>query len=116
MQLRVELLSHFVGKDGVHTDDVNVQKTQDAHPPGNRKELRLFLGHASYYRRFIKGFPKIANPFMEKTAESIFYEWTEEMQVAFDTLKETLVTPHASISRSLQAIHNSDERFEKTNR
>ena len=66
MQPRVELLGHSIDKDGIHTDERKVQSICDAHPPSNRKELRSFLGIASYYRRFIKNFAKIARPLSEK--------------------------------------------------
>ena len=93
MQPRVELLGHFVDKDGVHVDGVKVERIRNAHPPTTRKELRSFLGLASYYRRFIKSFAKIAGPLTEKTSESITYEWTDEMQMAFEELKESLTKP-----------------------
>ena len=60
--------------------------------PSNRKELRLFIGIASYYRRFIKGFAKKASPLTEKTSENVSFEWTDSMQNAFEALKEALTT------------------------
>ena len=83
MQPRVELLGHFVDAEGVHMDHIKVDKNRKAAPPKDRKGLRSFLGLASYYRRFIKGFAKIAQPLSEKTSESVTYEWNGEMQAAF---------------------------------
>lgn len=51
------------------------------------------MGLASYYRRFIKGFAKIAGPLTEKTSESVKFEWTGEMQEAFEELKNSLSSP-----------------------
>ena len=65
------MLGHFVDKDGVHMDNVKVEKIRNALPPTTRKELRSFLGLASYYRRFIKGFAKNALPLSEKTSEAV---------------------------------------------
>ena len=90
MQPRVELLGHIVDSNGVHVEDSKVDRVRKARAPRNRTELRSFLGLASYYRRFIKGFAKIALPLTEKTSESVAFEWTEEMDEAFQELKEAL--------------------------
>ena len=92
MQPRVELLGHYVDADGVHVDHAKVGKIRNAIAPRDRKSLRSFLGLASYYRRFIKGFAKIAQPLSEKTSENAQYEWTDRMQAAFERLKDALTT------------------------
>jgi hypothetical protein len=54
--------------------------------------LRSFLGLASYYRKFIKNFAKIATPLtnlLKKSSET--YEWEEACNKAFETLKGILV-------------------------
>ncbi len=53
MQPRVQLLGHIIDDCGVHTDDDKLQKVRDEQPPGDSKELRSFLGLASYCLRFI---------------------------------------------------------------
>ncbi len=92
MQPRVQLLGHTIDRYGFHTNEDKVQKVRDAQSPGDAKELRPFLGLSSYYRRFIKGFAKIASPLSEKTLEKVDFEWMSEMQQAFETLKQALIT------------------------
>ena len=92
MQPRVELLVHCIDKEVIHTDERKVQIIRDAHPPSSRKQLKSFLGIASYYQRFIKNFAKIARPLSEKTSEKVEFEWTLSMQKSFDTLKQALTT------------------------
>lgn len=48
---------------------------------------------ASYYRRFIAGFAKIAHPLHHLTAKGVPFYWSPECEVAFTTLKSKLVTP-----------------------
>ena len=89
----VKLLGHCIDKEGIHTDERKVQTVRDAHPPSSRKQLRSFLGIASYYRRFIKNFVKIARPLSKKTLEKVEFEWTPSMQKSFEKLKQALTTP-----------------------
>ncbi len=66
----------------MHVDDQRVENVRDGIPPTTRKELRSFLGLASYYRIFIPCFAKIAKPLNEKTSDKIEFVWSEEMQTA----------------------------------
>jgi hypothetical protein len=44
--------------------------------PTNVKEVRSWLGTCSYYRRFIKGFSKIARPLHRLTEKNVISKWT----------------------------------------
>ena len=65
---------------------------RDAILPTTRKELRSFLGLASYYRRFIPGFARIARPLNNKTSDNVKFVWSEDMQTAFEELKVRLTS------------------------
>ncbi|GKG01315.1 hypothetical protein Tco_0306020, partial [Tanacetum coccineum] len=52
--------------------------------------VRSFLGLAGYYRRFIKYFSKIAKPLTVLTLKSRTFDWGEEQENAFQTLKDKL--------------------------
>ncbi|GJY98059.1 putative reverse transcriptase domain-containing protein [Tanacetum coccineum] len=53
-------------------------------------EIRQFLGLAGYYRRFIKGFSKIAKPMTKLTKKKVAFEWGDKQEIAFQTLKNKL--------------------------
>ena len=58
--------------------------------PKNVHEVRSFMGLAGYYRRFVKGFSKIAKPITTLQRKGVRYEWTEECNIAFIELKRLL--------------------------
>ncbi|GJR23238.1 putative reverse transcriptase domain-containing protein [Tanacetum coccineum] len=58
--------------------------------PTTPSEIRSFLGLAVYYRHFIANFSKIAKPLTSLTRKNQKYEWGEEQEAAFQTLKNNL--------------------------
>lgn len=90
-QPKVEVLGHMVDKRGVHVDDSKMEKIKEGIAPTIRKELRSFLGLASYNRRFITDFAKITKLLSEKISKKVKYAWTKEMQESFEALKEKLI-------------------------
>ncbi|RVX04797.1 Transposon Ty3-I Gag-Pol polyprotein [Vitis vinifera] len=56
------VLGHVISKKGIEVDRAKVELIVKLPPPTNVKGIRKFLGHAGFYRRFIKDFSKIAKP------------------------------------------------------
>ena len=61
-QPKVLFLGHILSKDGISPNPDKIQMVKDWPVPTNAKEVHLFLGLASYYRRFVPQFAKWANP------------------------------------------------------
>ncbi|GKC05514.1 putative reverse transcriptase domain-containing protein, partial [Tanacetum coccineum] len=53
-------------------------------------EVRLFVGLARFYRRFIENFSKIAKSLTILNQKSKTFNWGEEQELAFQTLKDKL--------------------------
>jgi hypothetical protein len=58
----LKFLGHIVRKDGIKPDEEKIAKVKNFPTPTNVRQIRGFLGLASYYRKFIKEFSKIAKP------------------------------------------------------
>ncbi|CAA7021236.1 unnamed protein product [Microthlaspi erraticum] len=61
-------------------------------PPKNVKGVRSFLGHAGFYRRFIKVFSKIACPLTQLLCKEVAFEFNGECLAAFKKIKEALIS------------------------
>nr|GFA86823.1 reverse transcriptase domain-containing protein [Tanacetum cinerariifolium] len=84
------VLGHKISKQGIEVDKAKVDVITKLPHPTTIKGIRSFLGHASFYRRFIKDFSKIVRPMtrlLEKDAPFIF---SLECVDAFRTLKTKL--------------------------
>nr|GEY66421.1 DNA-directed DNA polymerase [Tanacetum cinerariifolium] len=84
------VLGHKISKQRIKVDKAKVDVITKSPHPTTVKGIRSFLGHAGFYRRFIKDFSKIARPMtrlLEKVTPFIF---SKEYVEAFQTLKRKL--------------------------
>ncbi len=58
--------------------------------PTNVHNMRSFIGVCNYYRIYVKVFNTIAHPLYALLKKDVVWTWNEEVQEAFNTLKETL--------------------------
>jgi len=92
LQREVAFLGHVVSEQGVATDPQKISAVTDWSEPVCLREVRAFLGLASYYRRFVKDFAAIASPLHALTKKGAVFCWTEECRRAFERLKDALTT------------------------
>src|SRR6266581_3634197 len=71
-------------------DRVKVQGVDGWQRPKTLTELRGWMGFINFYQRFIRGFSKIASVLNELMKKNVPWEWTEEREEAFQTLKRLI--------------------------
>ncbi|GKV47967.1 hypothetical protein SLEP1_g54815 [Rubroshorea leprosula] len=82
---------HKVSSKGIEVDRAKVEIIEKLAPPKSIKEVRGFLGHAGFYRRFIKDFSKIAKPLTNFLVKETPFFFDDDYMNAFQLLKEKLV-------------------------
>jgi hypothetical protein len=89
---KVNFLGFVISEKGVEQSSLLTDKVSLFPVPKNKKQVRSFIGLASYYRRFIQNFAMICRPLHDLTkgiGERI--EWSNKANTAFLTLKQKLV-------------------------
>ncbi|KAK2390987.1 protein NYNRIN [Trifolium repens] len=86
------VLGHKISSKGIEVDQAKIEVIKDLPPPLNVKGVRSFLGHAGFYRRFIKDFSKIAKPLSNLLVKENEFKFDDACFEAFELLKAKLVT------------------------
>jgi hypothetical protein len=86
------VLGHSISNKGIEVDKAMIDIISKLPPPMTTKGVRSFLGHAGFYRRFIKDFSKISRPLCALLAKNTKFEWSNECMEAFNTLKKLLTS------------------------
>ncbi|GJV36409.1 reverse transcriptase domain-containing protein [Tanacetum coccineum] len=84
------ILGHKVSGSGTEVDKAKIEVISKLPYPTNVKAIRSFLGHAGFYRRFIKYFSQIARPMTQLLVKDAPFNFSEECIQAFYTLKHEL--------------------------
>ncbi|GKC55044.1 reverse transcriptase domain-containing protein [Tanacetum coccineum] len=92
------VLRHKVSSEGLEVDKAKINVISKLPLPTNIKVIRSFLGHAGFYRRFIKDFFKIARPLTKLLEKDTPFEFNDECQKAFKLLKEKLTCAPVIVS------------------
>ena len=74
---KVTFLSHVISAEGISVDPQKIKAIVNWKPPTNVSEVCSFLGLASYYRKFVEGFSKIATPLTNLSKKDQKFEWSD---------------------------------------
>ncbi|XP_070678183.1 uncharacterized protein [Malus domestica] len=86
------VLGHIVSARGIEVDKSKIDLVRYLPSPTSVREVRSFLGHAGFYRRFIKDFSKISTPLCRLLQKDVTFDFNEECEKAFKHLKEMLTS------------------------
>nr|CAN80230.1 hypothetical protein VITISV_003211 [Vitis vinifera] len=86
------VVGHIISEKGIEVDKAKMELIVKLPSPTTVKGVRQFLGHAGFYRRFIKDFSKLSKPLYELLAKDANFIWDERCQNSFDQLKKFLTT------------------------
>ncbi|GJT53538.1 putative reverse transcriptase domain-containing protein [Tanacetum coccineum] len=101
----VQFLRHVINGDGIHVDHSKIEAVKNWKAPRTPSKVCSFLGLTGYYHRFIGKFSKIAKPLTVLTQKSKTFDWGEEQENAFQTLKDKLC------NSPVLALPDGPERF-----
>ncbi|KAK6152721.1 hypothetical protein DH2020_012360 [Rehmannia glutinosa] len=82
------VLGHRVSSAGLEVDRAKVVAIEKLPPPTNEKAIRSFLGHAGFYRRFIRDFSKITKPLSQLLEKDTAFNFSNDCLQAFEILEE----------------------------
>ena len=92
VRTEVEYLGHVITREGLKTNPRLVDAIREFPTPRTVQDVRQFLGLASYYRRFIQGFARIATTQHYLTRREVPWLWTSKCESAFHQLRNSLTT------------------------
>ena len=86
------VLGHKISSKGIEVDKAKIEIIEKLPPPSSVKGIRSFLGHAGFYRRFIKDFSKISKPLSNMLVQEVPFKFDDQCTQAFLFLKKKLVS------------------------
>ncbi|GJW12950.1 reverse transcriptase domain-containing protein [Tanacetum coccineum] len=84
------VLGHKISKNRIEVDKAKVDVIAKLPHPTTVKGVQIFLGHAGFYRRFIKDFSKISRPMTHLLEKNTTFIFSDECIQAFETFKKKL--------------------------
>ncbi|CAL9018110.1 unnamed protein product [Prunus brigantina] len=86
------VLGHIVSHKGIEVDKSKIDLIANLPIPKTVKDIRSFLGHAGFYRRFIQNFSAIARPLNNLLEKDAKFDWNYACQEAFEKLIKMLTS------------------------
>jgi hypothetical protein len=72
------VLGHRVSRQGIEVDQGKIEAIEKLPYPKDIRGIRSFLGHAGFYRRFIKDFSKISKPLSNLLQKDVLFSFNDD--------------------------------------
>lgn len=89
---RIEYLGFEISASGVEPGRRKLLAVEHFPISKDVRAVRGFIGLASYFRRFVKNFAIIIRPLTDLLCKNKRYEWGEQQDDAFKTIKQLLIS------------------------
>jgi transposase InsO family protein len=91
-QSEVNFLGHVIKAGGIAVQQHKVDSIAKWPVPHSVKDVRSFVGLATYYHRFVHNFASLCAPLTDLTRKDMPWKWSTVEQTAFDALKKALIS------------------------
>ena len=89
---QLPFLGYLLTSDGIRPDPSNVEKIKQAPAPKNVRDVRSFIGAASFYRKWIPGFSTIVKPITSLLRKGNRFQWSSLCKLAHQTILNKLTS------------------------
>ena len=86
------VLGHKFSERGIEVDRAKVDALEKMPWPRDIKAIGSFLGHAGFYRHFIRDFSKISRPLTNLLQKHFLFVFDDDCVEAFEILKKALIS------------------------
>lgn len=104
---RLKYLDHVINREEIRTDPEKTQAITGWEAPKTVRQVRQFIGIASWYCRFIRDFVTIADPLTALTRKNARWTWRPDEQKAFENTNHR---PCPSLPGFLAPVHSPNRR------
>jgi hypothetical protein len=91
-QKKIHYLGHIISADEITIDPEKIDDIIGWTTPRNVIEVRYFMSHVGYYRRFINGVSNISNPMTSLQKKGVKFEWNPKCEETFQQSKDVLTS------------------------
>ena len=89
---KITFFGYCFSAQGISADPRKVEAIHTAPPPESVKDVRSFLGMATYCAKFIPQFSDLSAPLRALTRKNSHFSWTSQTQESFDKIKQALTS------------------------